>query len=124
MENLTKNRFVMHVIAKEKYLATLLREGKISQSDFEKMSRFLYARFHISDVSTEDIQEIRTTISANSTTIPTIEDLSLEETQNSHRACEDELQPQPSTFVFLTEACARIDGGIPGSCHPKLDEKP
>lgn len=39
MENLTNNnRLVMYVIAKEKYLTTLLSEGKITQSDFEKMS--------------------------------------------------------------------------------------
>lgn len=105
MENLTNsNRLVMHIIAKEKYLATLLREGKISQSDFEKMSRFLYERFHIADVPTEDIQEVRTTISANSTMIPTTEEPSSEETQHPHRTVEGEIQPQPPAFVSLTEA--------------------
>ncbi|WP_449240867.1 hypothetical protein [Desulfoscipio gibsoniae] len=100
MENLTdNNRLVMHIIAKEKYLATLLREDKISQSDFEKMSQSLYERFHISDVSAEDIQKVRTTISANPTTIPTTEEPSLEETRNI-QVCDGEVQPQPPAFVL------------------------
>lgn len=103
MENLTNsNRRVMYVIAKEKYLTTLLREGKISQNDFEKMSRFLYERFHIADVPAEDIQEIRTTISANFITIPTPEEPSSVDTQ-SILVCDDKIQPQPPVFVSLTE---------------------
>lgn len=105
MDNLTKsNRLVMYVVAKEKYLATLLREGKISQSDFEKMSGFLYERFHISDVSAEDIQEVRATISANSTTISTTEEPFLVETESPQRIVASEVQPQPPAFVSLTEA--------------------
>ncbi|MEA4969138.1 MAG: KilA-N domain-containing protein [Candidatus Pelethousia sp.] len=105
MENLTNNnRLVMYVIAKEKYLTTLLSEGKITQSDFEKMSHFLYERFHISDMPIKDIQEVRTTISANSTTISTIEEPSSVEMQHPHRDVEGEIQLQPPAFVSLTEA--------------------
>lgn len=69
-ENLTNsNCLVMYVIAKEKYLATLLREGKATQNDFEKMSQFLYEYFHFAGVFAEDIREVRATISASSTTI-------------------------------------------------------
>ena len=103
MENLTNsNRLAMYVIAKEKYLTTLLRECKISQSDFEKMSRFLYERFHISDVPTEDIQEVWTTISANSITIPTTEKTFSEEAQNI-QGYDAETKLQPPAFVSLTE---------------------
>lgn len=104
MEKLTSsNRLVMYVIAKEKYLATLLREGNISQGDFEKMSHFLYERFHISDMPTEDIQEVRTTIFTDSTTTPTIEYPSSVET-HPHRDVEGEIQLQPPAFVSLTGA--------------------
>lgn len=114
MDNLTKsNRLVMYVIAKEKYLAILLREGKISQSDFEKMSLFLYERFHISDVSAEDIQEVRTTISANSTTISTTKEPLSVEMQNSQRIVASELQPQPPAFVSLTETVRALTEDSP-----------
>lgn len=99
---MNNNRFVMYVIAKERYLATLLREGKITQSDFDKMSRFLYERFHIADMPAEDIQQVRTTISVNPITIPTTEVPSSEETQ-SVSVDGSEIQPQPPAFVSLTE---------------------
>gem|GEM_PF-1731674 len=105
LENLTSsNRLVMHVIAKEKYLTTLLSEGKITRSDFEKMSHFLYEHFHISDVSAEDIQEVHTTISADSTTISTTGEPFSVEMQNPQRIVAGETQPQPPAFVSLTEA--------------------
>ena len=44
-----EKQLVMYVIAKEKYLQSLLSNGVITQSDFDKMSKFLYDRFHIAD---------------------------------------------------------------------------
>ena len=64
----------MYVIAKEKYLQTLLNDGAISQSDFDKMSKFFYDRFHIADTMTNDQAQIQDLLSFRAAEIPTVQE--------------------------------------------------
>ena len=52
----------MYVIAREKYFATLLKEGVISLSEFEKMSKFLKEHFHITNDSVGAIGDMEAAI--------------------------------------------------------------
>jgi hypothetical protein len=50
----TVSNYTMYVFGKEKYLKTLLRSGRITAEQYEKMERFLYERFGIDSVDDFD----------------------------------------------------------------------
>lgn len=112
--NLTNsNHLVMYVVAKEKYLAALLRNGKITQGDFEKMSQFLYDRFHIAEIPTDRIQQVRTSISlASPAAIPTHE--TAQEETTAHNAEPADIILELPTFVSLTESVRALSDESPG----------
>lgn len=103
MSSITNEKqLVMYIIAKEKYLQTLLNDGVISQSDFDKMSKFLYNRFHIADTMTNDLAQIQDLLSFRAVEIPTVQESG---SSNDHTAG---IVPvaiaQVPAFVSLTEA--------------------
>ena len=49
----TISSYTMYVFAKEKYMRELLRSGRITQEQFDKMDKLLYARFNISEIEDE-----------------------------------------------------------------------
>ena len=49
----TISNYTMYVFAKEKYMRELLRSGRITQAQFDKMDKLLYARFNISEIEDE-----------------------------------------------------------------------
>lgn len=103
MNNITNEKqLVMYVIAKEKYLQTLLNDGAISQSDFDKMSKFLYDRFHIANTMTNDLALIQDLLSFRAGEVPTVRESS---SSNDRTAGSDSIAiAQAPAFVSLTEA--------------------
>ena len=110
----TPNNLVMYVIAREKYLTTLLAEGIISASDFEQMSKVLKEHFHITNSSMDAIREIETTITvkapAETKTAP----------QQEPKVVDDvvDIPVKPADaapiFVSLTEAIRAMTDDSPG----------
>ena len=54
----TVSNYTMYVFGKEKYLKTLLRSGRITAEQYEKLERFLYERLGIDSV--DDFDDIST----------------------------------------------------------------
>ncbi len=113
MNATNSSNLVMYVVAKEKYLASLLRDGKITQSDFEKMSQFLYDRFHIAEIPTDRIQQIRTNISlATPGAVPILETTPAE--MAAHNIELAESIAEPSSLISLTESARALSEESPG----------
>ena len=110
----TPNNLVMYVIAREKYLATLLAEGTISASDFEKMSKVLKEHFQITNGSVAAIREIETVLTAKAPA-PT-EAIPQQEPELVNDVVEvpSNLVDTAPVFVSLTEAIRAMTDDAPG----------
>lgn len=115
MDNLTTNHLVMYVVAREKYLSTLLRDGTISSADFDKMSRFLKEHFHITSGSVDTIRDIEAAITlATPTSARTVQQLEPTEVVAVASEMPAEIQSSQPVFVSLTEAVRSITDNNPG----------
>lgn len=115
MDNLTKqNPLVMYVIAREKYLATLLKEGVISTSEFEKMSKLLKEHFQITNSSIDGIRDMETAITVTPpATAQALVQPETEVTDNIPIASSEPADTTPD-FVSLTESIRAMTNDTPG----------
>ena len=115
MDNLTTaNNLVMYVIAREKYLATLLKEGVISSSEFEKMSKFLKEHFHITNDSVGDIGDIEAAITVTAPVPAQVIPQAEPEVATDIPIAPSKPADTTPDFVSLTEAVRTMTDDAPG----------
>jgi hypothetical protein len=103
----------MYVIARETYLATLLKEGVISLSEFEKMSKFLKEHFHITNDSVEASGDIEAAITVTAPVPAQVIPQAEPEVAIDPIAPSKPADTTPD-FVSLTEAVRTMTDDAPG----------